>query len=82
MSAHACLLVICRNDISTLHRPSDRDINLRRPVQEQSSPVQVQEPYIGNLSGYFLAHPEKNTAFVNVHHLCHQRRCNGRKKNI
>ena len=31
-----------------MHRPSDRDVNWMSPVQGESPPVQVKEPY-GNL---------------------------------
>ena len=36
----------------TVRRPSDRDINWRPPVQGQSSPVQVKDPYTGSILMY------------------------------
>ena len=52
VSEYASLRVICRDDMNTVRRPSDQDVNLRPPVQGQSPPVQVKEPYIGNLNVY------------------------------
>ena len=40
------LRVICRDDMETVRRPSDRDFNWRPPVQGKLPPVQVKEPYI------------------------------------
>ena len=45
MSEHAFLYVICRHEMKTVRRPSDRDINWKSPVQEKSHHVQVKEPY-------------------------------------
>ena len=39
---------ICRDDTSSVRRPSDRDVNWMPHVQGKSSLVQVEEPY-GNL---------------------------------
>ena len=33
----------------TVRRPSDRDVNWRTPVQGQSSPVRVKDPYTGSI---------------------------------
>ena len=33
----------------SVRRPSDRDVNWRPPVQGQSSPVQVKDPYTGSI---------------------------------
>ena len=45
MSEHAFLHVICRHEMRTVCRPSDRDVKWRSPVQEKSHHVQVKEPY-------------------------------------
>ena len=45
---NASLRVICRYDMNTVRRPSDRDVNWRPPVQGQPSPVQVKDPYTGS----------------------------------
>ena len=45
MSEHAFSSVICRDDARKVHRPSDRDVNWKSPVQGKSPPVQVKEPY-------------------------------------
>ena len=51
MSEHAFSSVICRDDTSQVHRPSDRDVNWMFPVQ-------VKEPY-SNLDIWLLVgfHP-------------------------
>ena len=36
---------ICRHEMKTARRPSDRHVNWRPPVQGKSHPVQVKEPY-------------------------------------
>ena len=41
VSEHASLRVICRDDMNTVRRPSDRDAYWMHPVQGQSPPVQV-----------------------------------------
>ena len=41
--------VICRDDMSTVRRPSDRDINWMPSMQGQSSPVHVTDPYTGSI---------------------------------
>ena len=46
VSKHAFLHVICRDDMKTVRRPSDRHVNWRPHVQGKSPPVQVKEPYI------------------------------------
>ena len=33
------------DDTKEVRRPSDRDVNWRPPVQGESSPMQVKEPY-------------------------------------
>ena len=48
-SEQASLHVICRNDMIRVRRPSDWDFNWRPPVQGQSSPVQVKDPYTGSI---------------------------------
>ena len=54
MSEHVFRSVICRNDIKSVRRPSDRDVYWSPapprpaappPVQGESSPVLVKEPY-------------------------------------
>ena len=45
MTEHAFLHVICRHEMKTVCRPSDRDVNWRSPVQGKSHHVQVKEPY-------------------------------------
>ena len=45
MFEHVFLTVICRDDTRQVRCPSDRDINLRPPVQGESPTVQVKEPY-------------------------------------
>ena len=40
---------ISRDDMDTVRRPSDRDVNWRPPVQGESSPVQVKGPYTGSI---------------------------------
>ena len=52
MSEHASFSVIGKDDIYTVHPPIDQEVNWMLPVQGQSHPVQVKEPYIGNLNGY------------------------------
>ena len=37
VSEHTSLHVICRDDMNTMRRPSDRDINWRPPVQDSHS---------------------------------------------
>ena len=37
--------VICRDDTSSVRRPSDRDVNWMSHVQGKSSLMQVKEPY-------------------------------------
>ena len=44
VSEHASLLVNSRNDMNTVRRPSDRDVNWRPPVQGQPSHVQIKDP--------------------------------------
>ena len=44
VSEHASLGVICRDNMDTVRRPSDQDINWRSPVQGQLSPMQVKDP--------------------------------------
>ena len=51
MSKQASLRVICRDDMNTVHRPLDRDVNRRPPVQGHSPPMWVKEPCIDNLNG-------------------------------
>ena len=48
MFEHSFSSVICRDDTRYVHGPSDRDVNWMPPVQGESPPVQVKEPY-GNL---------------------------------
>ena len=45
VSVHDFHRVICRDDMKTVRRPSDRDVNWRPPVHEKSIPVQFKEPY-------------------------------------
>ena len=45
VSEHTFLSVIFRDNTKQVHRPSDRDINWRPPVQGESPPLQVKEPY-------------------------------------
>ena len=49
MSEHVSLRVICRDDLTTVRRPSDRDVNSIPTVQGHSPSVQVKEPDICNL---------------------------------
>ena len=63
-SEHASLRVICRNDM--IQCIVLRDLNWRPPVQRQSSPVQVKEPY----TGFILMHVGsscKHTEVYKVH---------------
>ena len=54
--------------MNTVPRLSDWEVNLRPPVQGQSPPVQVKEPYIGNLNGYLylLLILQKHLPRINV----------------
>ena len=42
---HAFLHVICRHEMKTVCRPSDRDVKWSFPVQGKTHHVQVKEPY-------------------------------------
>ena len=46
--------------------PSDRDVNWRPPVQGQSSPVQVKDPYTGSIL-MLVGSSCKQTGVYNVH---------------
>ena len=50
----------------TVRRPSDRDVNWRPPVQGQSSPVQVKDPYTGSILMH-VGSSCKHTGVYNVH---------------
>ena len=80
MSEHAFLHVICRHEMKTVRRPSDREVNWRSPVQGKSHHVQVKEPY-GN-SNWLLIAFILQLGVYNTHRLCPPRkfRRNGRKK--
>ena len=44
VSEHASLHVICRNDMNTVRRPTDQDVNWRPPVQGQSPLCRLKNP--------------------------------------
>ena len=69
VSIHTSLCVSCRDDMNTVLRSSDRDVNWRPPMQEQSPPVQVEEPYIDNLNSkrLLVGSPCKSTGVYYVH---------------
>ena len=70
VSEHASPCFICRDDINTVRIPSDQDVNWRPTVQGQSPPVQIEEPYFGNLIKQLLValgSSCKNTGVYNVH---------------
>ena len=48
------------------NRPSDRDVNWRPPVQGQSSPVQVKDPYTGSILMH-VGSSCKHTGVYTVH---------------
>ena len=54
---HASLCIICRDDMNTVHRPSDRQVNWGPPMQGQSSPVRVKDPYTGSISMHVVTSP-------------------------
>ena len=43
------LRVICRDDMTTVRRLLERGVNWKPSMQEQSSPVQVTDPYTGSI---------------------------------
>ena len=49
VSKQASLHVFYKDDMNTVHRPSDRDVNWRPPVHGQSSFVQVKDTYTGSI---------------------------------
>ena len=49
LSEHASLCVVCRDDMNRVCHPSEQNVNWRPPVQGQSSPVQVKDPYSGSI---------------------------------
>ena len=55
--------------MNTVHRPSDLYVNWSPHVQGQSTPVQVNEPYIGNLKRLLVGLSGKNTGVYNVRHV-------------
>ena len=59
----SCHLQECHD---TERRSLDRDVNWRPPVQGQSSPVQVKDPYTGSILMH-VGSSCKHTAVYNVH---------------
>ena len=49
VSKHASFNVICMDHMNTVRRPLDQDVNRRSSEQEQSSSVQVKDPYTGSI---------------------------------
>ena len=49
VSEHASFHIICMDDMNTVLRPSDQDLNWRPSVQGLSSPVQIKDPYTGSI---------------------------------
>ena len=49
-----------------VRHPSDRDVNWRPPVQGQSFPVQVKDPYTGSILMH-VGSSFKYTGVYNVH---------------
>ena len=64
VSDHTSLRVICRDDMNTGRRTSDRDVNWRPPVQGDSPLMQVKEPYIGNLNGCILQKKHRGVQYT------------------
>ena len=80
VSEHAFLHVICRHNMKTACRPSDRDVNWRSPLQGKSTICRLKNhPVIqmGYLEAFIL-----QPVVYSVHRLCPHRkfRRNGRKK--